>query len=1367
MSFWPTFLSGTSDADTIDEEILNPYKWVIVRSFSGDDSILLNVDVKSLSIWSGDGADSVDVTGSADALIVDSGKGDDNVNLSGDFTYGLVVTGSGDDTVNIDTSGNYLVVKTGGGDDTINIQSDSTDMDARWIKGGSGTDTVNYQALDVGVTVNLMDQSQNNGGATNDILKSIENITGTQEDDNITGSKKDNVLKGLGGDDILSGKDGDDILEGGAGSDILNGGAGADMLFGVSNNAAAGSFQQTFGLFLVDLDPFTGNVSEGTIDGWSITLTDINGIQYVENFGPEDINDAIPQDGGAIADDFAFQTITLEGVAPNEIVDINVTIHNLNHDDINHVFATFFAFDVTGNLANGLPDGLLLQTPLIDPAYDLGGQNGITLTFDDQAVEPFLGTNYTPGGSYTTASGVPLNGMINGNGGFFPDPGNMPIEEEPVDTATYEDSDAGVTIDLSVVDMDGFSVGSGGHAEGDKLIDIQNLIGSKYNDTLIGNDKDNKLEGGDGDDLLVGGLGENILVGGQGADMLLARQNIPDFQATYLLSLFDFDVFTNESNEGFLGSWTLTFTDINNNQYTFAMPGKPISDGEVSETGEISDPNPLMAEIHIPVPENEIIDVNVTFDDLSSDMLANVAVDLSVMKEDVVLNVAYFDLLQLGAINEISVTFDDQALQSLNEANYVENGSYTLGLAELNDLIELSGTSNSVADYTDSSTGINIDLSVTDVDGYSHGTGGDAQGDMLKGINDINGSQGHDVISGNDQNNRIDGSDGNDILNGNDGDDYLIAGPGIDQLNGGDGVDFLEISSLSDIVDGGNDIDVVVMENVAPIGAPDVILPIPAALLQQLNDALLEINDPFVTSEIANYSSTYTIDGVAYDLQNDTLFANIEGISGSQNNDFLIHDTLANGFSYLDNPDFDPTSEGIIPANVQGYFIQGGGGNDVLVGSDGNDVIFGNYFISSDAPSAQPFSQLPLDEALEFDRPSNIAIGGAGDDFIGVDIHYIDQIDAILRGEISVSDITDAGTAPGYDVVAPAYSLAYGGMGNDTIFCNCTDLGMCLTFAGEGDDEVICPCPVGSSIAFLGTGNDRYDCRSQQAGTFHIIYGEDGNDDIRVYAVVAGVTFVDGGIGNDVITILDAGGTDAKVYAGDGDDTIRAQGSEFAIIDGGTGIDTLVLQFYDYALDMNAEVDLTAANPFIDGMMVDNNIDVNDLDASYNLVNVEQAVADNLNFHGTAANESVIIDDSWMPSGPFSPEGGYTFNGQGGTDTLHIQDVVMLSIDQLAGIKGINIINLDDLASQTLDIFSFDMSSLADLISEVSLNDLYENNVPQSLELTIDGGAEDTVNLQGAVADAPMGGYDVYLMSDGFFDVAINIDQDVNVNLLA
>ncbi|MBN3890622.1 MAG: calcium-binding protein [Nostoc sp. JL31] len=70
----------------------------------------------------------------------------------------------------------------------------------------------------------------------------------------------------------------------------------------------------------------------------------------------------------------------------------------------------------------------------------------------------------------------------------------------------------------------------------DKLVSIENLIGTAGNDTIVGSSANNVLNGGAGSDTLVGGYGADVLTGGAGADKFVFNSKfegidiIKDFQ---------------------------------------------------------------------------------------------------------------------------------------------------------------------------------------------------------------------------------------------------------------------------------------------------------------------------------------------------------------------------------------------------------------------------------------------------------------------------------------------------------------------------------------------------------------------------------------------------------------------------------------------------------------------------------------------------------------------------------------------------------------------------------------------------------------------------------------------------------------------
>ncbi|MCJ8139069.1 Hint domain-containing protein [Falsirhodobacter halotolerans] len=93
-----------------------------------------------------------------------------------------------------------------------------------------------------------------------------------------------------------------------------------------------------------------------------------------------------------------------------------------------------------------------------------------------------------------------------------------------MDYVDYRDSNAGVNIDL------GKGIAKGGHAEGDTLVGIDGIYGSKFDDTLIGFDNSSKdpndtytnvIHGGDGNDFIDGRGGDDSLYGDAGDDTIL------------------------------------------------------------------------------------------------------------------------------------------------------------------------------------------------------------------------------------------------------------------------------------------------------------------------------------------------------------------------------------------------------------------------------------------------------------------------------------------------------------------------------------------------------------------------------------------------------------------------------------------------------------------------------------------------------------------------------------------------------------------------------------------------------------------------------------------------------------------------------
>lgn len=114
------------------------------------------------------------------------------------------------------------------------------------------------------------------------------------------------------------------------------------------------------------------------------------------------------------------------------------------------------------------------------------------------------------GGSDTIETGAG-DDLINGG------TGNDTIDGGTgTDTATYVDATASVKVNLSLTAAQNTGLAGGT----DRLVSIENLIGSAFNDTLTGNSGDNRIEGLGGNNTMVGGAGNDTLIGGAGTDKL-------------------------------------------------------------------------------------------------------------------------------------------------------------------------------------------------------------------------------------------------------------------------------------------------------------------------------------------------------------------------------------------------------------------------------------------------------------------------------------------------------------------------------------------------------------------------------------------------------------------------------------------------------------------------------------------------------------------------------------------------------------------------------------------------------------------------------------------------------------------------------
>ncbi len=201
-------------------------------------------------------------------------------------------------------------------------------------------------------------------------------------------------------------------------------------------------------------------------------------------------------------------TVTLSAPSAGSSLAVGVASGVIRNDD-------FEQFGTSGN-------DTLVGTSSADILHGLGGDDQLSGFGAADQLDGGDGNDTLNGGTGddTLSGGDGNDTLIGGVGADAIDGGNG------IDTASYNGSVGAVYIGLAP----GFS--AAGEAQGDTLVNVENLIGSAFDDVLMGNDGVNVLTGGAGEDYLDGlggndtlngGLDDDTLNGGAGDDTLLGN----------------------------------------------------------------------------------------------------------------------------------------------------------------------------------------------------------------------------------------------------------------------------------------------------------------------------------------------------------------------------------------------------------------------------------------------------------------------------------------------------------------------------------------------------------------------------------------------------------------------------------------------------------------------------------------------------------------------------------------------------------------------------------------------------------------------------------------------------------------------------
>ncbi|AOF90322.1 calcium-binding protein [Sinorhizobium sp. RAC02] len=368
-----------------------------------------------------------------------------------------------------------------GGNDIIEGGLGADNMD-----GGAGIDTLSYANATAGVGVAL-NAFGTYGESLGDTMSGFENLIGSAFNDQLAGDGGVNVVSSGAGDDYIQLSGGADTLDGGAGRDLLDGRVwGSALTIDLATGTATG------GVTLSGFELVLGTAFNDTITGNQSIDTDLVGFDGNDILNGLDGNDSLF--GDSYAGISANGSDTLNGGNGNDSLDGGALgdILNGGAGTDTAVYGGSSAA-VSVNLITGVASGGEAQGDTFNSIENLTGSS-----FND-TLTGSSGVNVLNGGNGDDAlEGGAGADTLNGGAG--------------IDTADYSGSSAAVNVDLAA------GSGSGGEAQGDTLSNIENLIGSAFNDTLTGSSAANILSGGNGDDVLQGGAGADTLDGGAGID---------------------------------------------------------------------------------------------------------------------------------------------------------------------------------------------------------------------------------------------------------------------------------------------------------------------------------------------------------------------------------------------------------------------------------------------------------------------------------------------------------------------------------------------------------------------------------------------------------------------------------------------------------------------------------------------------------------------------------------------------------------------------------------------------------------------------------------------------------------------------------
>jgi trimeric autotransporter adhesin len=960
------------------------------------------------------------------------------------------------DEVGLDTLSNIENITGSGFSDLLIGNQFDNRLEGRggndYIIGGAGQDTVSYRTLGMygdvtstptgganysqGVTVDLAMKTVS-GGAGNDKLESIERVMGSQYSDTLIGDSGNNIFFASGGTDTV---------DGGSGADQLNFSDISTFEYAVNSTAYMGTMGMPMGVNMTLVESGTGfvnfyssgyfynsisysNIEDIAGSAYADTLTGNSADNYLEGWLGNDVID-----GGAGDLDIAGYYSATSSVVVNLLTGTATGADGTDSlKNIEGVTGGAFADTLTGNGGLNLLEGRGGNDTLdggagVDYAsyqYASGGvvvnlSNATVATAASMTAKQLDGTGDTGTDTLISIEGVLGSGhddtfigsagddTFSGIGGDDYIDGGAGTQ----DTASYFAASSGVTVNL----LTGTTTGADG---ADKLIGIENVNGSSFNDILTGNDANNTLDGHEGFDTFFGGGGDDLLIS-DGADSVSGGAGTDTLQTS---SSVVYSLASDIENLTFTGTGNFTATGNAADNVITGSKGNDILKGEAGNDFLVGG---LGNDSYSGGSGLDMVSIAASSAYLDSSYFAglNTSSNITIASNDGV-DVINSDV-ELIKFSDGKI-IDLQASLRTGKAVFAVQG--TEGADSLNgtagvDLIQANGGNDTIFgfesnDILDGGAGNDTIDGGTGADAMSGGTGNDVfladnAGDVVSeeanaGTDLVQATVSNFSIAGfaNVENLTFTGASGNATLTGNAGNNILTAGAGSDSLNGGAGADTL-------IGGAGNDVYVV----------------------DSLSDVVTEAANAG-TDLIQTTVSSYSIAGAG--------FANVENLS------------------------FVGTGNASLTGSAAVNSLTGGSGNDTLDGGAGADTLTGGY--GDDIYYVDNVADVVVELGSDNTKDQEILSMGNYNDVVVVAAtatNYVLTANANVEDMMAASAFTGASTDVAIDMTGN--DLAQGLIGNNA-------KNVLMGMAGDdvlagflGDDTLL--GGFGDDMLIGGAGND-------------------------------------------------------------------------------------------------------------------------------------------------------------------------------------------------------------------------------------------------------------------------------------------------------